>query len=203
MKALLDYIPLIIFFYFYKTTDPKDNHHPLLELIGSTGNLDQNHILVATCALLISTLVVYSCLFIFQKFKLEKMQWFIVIMTLIFGGITLALGDVTYIKLKAIIINVGLGITFLLSTYFTKDKQPIIKKLLDPILELEPKGWLRLNWAWSGQFFGLAALHGFFGFIYQNGKYWGEFTAFGDIIFTLCCWALILFSVRKHFKSPE
>jgi intracellular septation protein A len=28
MKALLDYLPIIIFFYFYKTTDPKDSHHP-------------------------------------------------------------------------------------------------------------------------------------------------------------------------------
>lgn len=67
MKALLDYLPLIIFFYFYKTTDPKDSHHPLLELVGSAGNIDQNHILVSTCALLISTLVVYGCLFFFHS----------------------------------------------------------------------------------------------------------------------------------------
>jgi intracellular septation protein len=51
MKALLDYLPIIIFFYFYKTI-PKDSHHPLLELVGSAGNTDQNHILVATCAFL-------------------------------------------------------------------------------------------------------------------------------------------------------
>lgn len=203
MKALLDYLPLIIFFYFYKTTDPKDNTHPLLELIGSTGNADQNHILVATCALLIATLIVYACLFVFQKFRLEKTQWFIIIMSLVFGGITLALSDVMYIKLKAIIINVGIGIGFLLTPYFTKDKQPIIKKLFDSVLEFDAKGWVRLNWAWCGQFFILAILHFFFGFIYLEGQYWGEFTAFGDIIFTLSYLALMLFSVRKHFKSPE
>ncbi|QOW44968.1 MULTISPECIES: inner membrane-spanning protein YciB [Acinetobacter] len=203
MKALFDYLPIIIFFYFYKTTDPKDNHHPLLELVGSTGNADQNHILVATCALLIATLVVYGCLFFAQKFRLEKMQWFIVIMSVIFGGITLAFSDVTYIKLKAVILNLGIGIGFLVTPFFNKERLPIIQKMLGSMLELTRQGWMRLNWAWCGQFFLLAALHYFFGFLYMNGKYWGEFTAFGDIIVSLSYLAVILFCLRKHFKSSE
>ena len=203
MKALFDYLPIIIFFYFYKTTDPKDNTHPLLELVGSTGNLDQNHILVATCALLISTLVVYGVLFFAQKLRLEKMQWFIVIMSVVFGGITLIFSDVTYIKLKAVIINIGIGLGFLLTPLFNKERTPIIKKLLGSMLELSPQGWHRLNWAWCGQFFLLAALHGFFGFLYMNGKYWGEFTAFGDIIVSLTYLAVILFCLRKHFKNTD
>ena len=203
MKALFDYLPIIIFFYFYKTTDPKDNTHPLLELVGSTGNLDQNHILVATCALLLSTLVVYGVLLFAQKFRLEKMQWFIVIMSVVFGGITLIFSDVTYIKLKAVIINIGIGLGFLLTPLFNKERTPIIKKLLGSMLELSPQGWHRLNWAWCGQFFLLAALHGFFGFLYMNGKYWGEFTAFGDIIVSLTYLAVILFCLRKHFKNTD
>ena len=203
MKALLDYLPIIIFFYFYKTTDPKDSHHPLLELVGSAGNTDQNHILVATCALLISTLVVYGCLFFFQKFKLEKMQWFIVVMSVIFGGITLVFSDVTYIKMKAIIINIGIGIGFLVTPLFNKERTPIIKKLLGSLLELSHQGWMRLNLAWCGQFFLLAALHFFFGFVYMQGKYWGEFTAFGDIIVSISYLAAILFFLRKHFKTTD
>ncbi|TCM63197.1 intracellular septation protein [Acinetobacter calcoaceticus] len=203
MKALFDYLPIIIFFYFYKTTDPKDSQHPLLELVGSTGNADQNHILVATCALLISTLVVYGVLFFAQKFRLEKMQWFIVVMSLVFGGITLALSDITYIKLKAVILNLGIGLGFLLTPLFNKERTPIIKKLLGSMLELTQQGWHRLNWAWSGQFFLLAALHYFFGFLYMEGKYWGEFTAFGDIIVSLSCLAAILFCLRRHFKTTD
>ncbi|MFB2538560.1 MULTISPECIES: septation protein IspZ [unclassified Acinetobacter] len=201
MKTLLDYLPIIIFFYFYKTTDPKDNQHPILQTIGSAGNTDQNHILVATAALLIATLVVYGCLFIFQKFKLEKMQWFIVISSIIFGGITLALSDVTYIKLKAVIINAGVGSAFLFSAYFTKDKQPVIRKMFDPLLSMDEKGWHKLNLAWCGQFLILAILHILFGFVIAGGKYWGEFTAFGDIIFSLSYLGLMLFSVRKYFKK--
>ncbi|MFW2125101.1 septation protein IspZ, partial [Acinetobacter ursingii] len=97
---------------------------------------------------LISTLVVYGCLFFFQKFKLEKMQWFIVVMSIIFGGITLVFSDVTYIKMKAVIINIGIGIGFLVTPLFNKERMPIIQKLLGSLLELSPQGWMRLNWAW-------------------------------------------------------
>ena len=203
MKALFDYLPIIIFFYFYKTTDPKDSHHPLLELVGSTGNAVQNHIFVETCALMISTLVVYGCLFFAQKFKLEKMQWFIVIMSLIFGGVTLIFSDITFIKMKAVILNLGIGIGFLVTPLFNKERLPIIHKMLGSMLDLTRQGWMRLNWAWCGQFFLLAGLHFFFGFLYMNGKYWGEFTAFGDIIVSLSYLAVILFCLRKHFKTAE
>lgn len=67
MKALLDFVPLIIFFYLYKTVDPADTQHPLLKLIGSAGGVDNNNILVATTGLIISMLVVYGALFIMQS----------------------------------------------------------------------------------------------------------------------------------------
>ena len=131
------------------------------------------------------------------------MQWFIVLMSVIFGGITLIFSDVTYIKMKAIIINIGIGLGFLVTPLFNKERMPIIQKLLGSMLELSPRGWIKLNWAWCGQFFLLAALHFFFGFVYMQGKYWGEFTAFGDIIVSLSYLAAILFFLRKHFKTTE
>jgi Intracellular septation protein A len=98
MKALLDFVPLIIFFYLYKTVDPKDTQHPLLQLIGSAGGVDNNNILVATSGLIISMLVVYGALFVMQKFRLDKQQWIVLFMTVIFGGITLMLSDDFYIR---------------------------------------------------------------------------------------------------------
>ncbi len=38
-------MPLIIFFYLYKTVDPKDTQHPLLQFVGSAGGVDNNNIL--------------------------------------------------------------------------------------------------------------------------------------------------------------
>lgn len=200
MKALLDYIPLIIFFYFYKTTDPLDRTHPLLAFVGSKGAPDNNNILVATSALLISTLIVYGILFVFQKFKLQKTQWFVVAMTVIFGGITLMLSDDFYIRLKAVIINVAFGMAFLLVPLFTKDRKPLIQRLFAPIFELTESGWKKLNLAWGLFFFFMASLHTFFAFIFMQGKYWGEFTAIGDIVVMLTFIIGQFIVLRKYIK---
>ncbi|MDO5650965.1 MAG: septation protein IspZ [Moraxella sp.] len=202
MKALLDYIPLIVFFVLYKTTDPKDSNHPLLQLVGSAG-VENNHILVATAGLLITTLIVYIGLFVFQKFRLEKMQWFVVIMTVVFGGVTLALSDDYYIRMKAVLINLGFGAGILIAPLFMQNKEPIVKKLFASVLELSHQDWQRLNIAWAGLFFLLAGLHAFFAFVFMSGKYWGEFTAFGDIIVMITFVFGMFFILRKNFKSSE
>lgn len=201
MKALLDYVPLIIFFYFYKTTEPTDRNHPLLQLIGSHGAPDNNNILVATCALLISMLVVYTGLFVFQKFRLEKSQWFILVMTVVFGGITLILSDDFYIRLKAVIINVAFGLGFLLSPFILKDRKPLIQRLFAAVFDLDDAGWRKLNLSWGLFFFFMASLHIFFAFILMKGKYWGEFTAFGDMIVMIIFLVSQLVILRKYIKT--
>lgn len=201
MNVLLDYIPLIIFFYFYKTVDPKDSQHPLLQAIGSHGNVDQNHILVATFALLISTLVVYGALFVYQKFKLEKQQWFIIVMTVVFGSLTLAFSDANFIKFKAILINLGFAAAFLVSPFFGKERKPLIQRLWGGFFDLSHAAWKKYNWSWVIFFVFMAGLHFFFGFLLMNGKYWGEFTAFGDMIVMLCFLAAQLCFLYKHLKK--
>lgn len=203
MKALLDFVPLIIFFYLYKTVDPADTQHPLLKLIGSAGGVDNNNILVATTGLIISMLIVYGGLFISQKFRLEKQQWIVLFMTVIFGGITLMLSDDFYIRLKAVILNLVFAGAFLLSPFFSKDKTPLIQRLFGPIFELSAKGWKNLNFAWAAMFVVMSLLHFFFAFVFMHGKYWGEFTAFGDMI-VMFSFIIIQFVVlRKFFKTPD
>jgi intracellular septation protein len=203
MKALLDFVPLIIFFYLYKTVDPKDIDHPLLQLIGSPGGIDNNHILVATTGLIISMLLVYGALFVIQKFRLDKQQWIVLFMTVIFGGITLMLSDDFYIKLKAALLNLVFAGAFLLSPYFMKDKKPLIQRLFGPIFHLTAKGWKNLNFAWAAMFILMSCLHVFFAFLFSNGKYWGEFTAFGDMIVMFSFIIVQFIVLRKYFKSPE
>lgn len=203
MKALLDFVPLIIFFYLYKTVDPKDTDHPLLQLIGSTGGIDNNNILVATTGLIISMLLIYGALFVIQKFRLDKQQWIVLFITVIFGGITLMLSDDFYIKLKAALLNLVFAGAFLLSPYFMKDKKPLIQRLFGPIFDLTVKGWKNLNFAWAAMFILMSCLHVFFAFIFANGKYWGEFTAFGDMIVMFSFIIIQFIVLRKYFKSPE
>ncbi|NHC04959.1 septation protein A [Acinetobacter sp. 187] len=203
MKALLDFVPLIIFFWLYKTVDPKDSEHPLLQLIGSAGGVDNNNILVATTGLIISMLVVYGALFVRQRFHLDKQQWLVLFMTVIFGGITLMLSDDFYIRLKAAILNFAFAAAFFISPYFGKERKPLIKRLFGPVLELTEQGWKKLNMSWGLMFVGMACLHIFFAFIFANGKYWGEFTAFGDMIVMFSFIIIQFIILRKHFKSPE
>jgi intracellular septation protein len=203
MKALLDFVPLIIFFYLYKTVDPKDTDHPLLQLIGSAGGIDNNNILVATTGLIISMLVVYGALFVIQKFRLDKQQWIVLFMTVIFGGITLMLSDDFYIRLKAVLLNLVFAGAFLLSPWFGKDKKPLIERLFGPVLELSANGWKKLNYAWAGMFVVMSGLHVFFAYLYAGGKYWGEFTAFGDMIVMFSFIIIQFIVLRKYFKTTE
>ena len=202
MKALLDFVPLIIFFYLYKTVDPKNTDHPLLQLIGSAGGVD-NNILVATTGLIISMLVVYGALFFMQKFRLDKQQWIVLFMTVIFGGVTLMLSDDFYIKLKAALLNIIFSGAFLLSPYFGKERKPLIKRLFGPIFNLSDAGWINLNFAWAAMFALMSFLHVFFAFLFMDGKYWGEFTAFGDMIVMFSFIIIQFIVLRKYFKSSE
>ena len=203
MKALLDFVPLIIFFYLYKTVDPKNTDHPLLQLIGSAGGVDNNNILVATTGLIISMLVVYGALFFMQKFRLDKQQWIVLFMTVIFGGVTLMLSDDFYIKLKAALLNIIFSGAFLLSPYFGKERKPLIKRLFGPIFNLSEAGWKNLNFAWAAMFALMSFLHVFFAFLFMDGKYWGEFTAFGDMIVMFSFIIIQFIVLRKYFKSSE
>ena len=203
MKALLDFVPLIIFFYLYKTVDPKNTDHPLLQLIGSAGGVDNNNILVATTGLIISMLVVYGALFFMQKFRLDKQQWIVLFMTVIFGGVTLMLSDDFYIKLKAALLNIIFSGAFLLSPYFGKERKPLIKRLFGPIFNLSDSGWININFAWAAMFALMSFLHVFFAFLFMDGKYWGEFTAFGDMIVMFSFIIIQFIVLRKYFKSSE
>lgn len=203
MKALLDFVPLIIFFYLYKTVDPKNTDHPLLQLIGSAGGVDNNNILVATTGLIISMLVVYGALFFMQKFRLDKQQWIVLFMTVIFGGVTLMLSDDFYIKLKAALLNIIFSGAFLLSPYFGKERKPLIKRLFGPIFNLSDAGWININFAWAAMFALMSFLHVFFAFLFMDGKYWGEFTAFGDMIVMFSFIIIQFIVLRKYFKSSE
>ena len=203
MKALLDFVPLNIFFYLYKTVDPKNTDHPLLQLIGSAGGVDNNNILVATTGLIISMLVVYGALFFMQKFRLDKQQWIVLFMTVIFGGVTLMLSDDFYIKLKAALLNIIFSGAFLLSPYFGKERKPLIKRLFGPIFNLSDAGWINVNFAWAALFALMSLLHVFFAFLFMDGKYWGEFTAFGDMIVMFSFIIIQFIVLRKYFKSPD
>ena len=66
MKVLADWIPIVIFFIFFKTYD----------------------IFIATASAIIATIIMMLLLKIFKK-KIEKIQWISLALIVVFGGATI------------------------------------------------------------------------------------------------------------------
>jgi len=179
MKALLDFIPLVVFF----------------------GLAKMQTIFIATQGLIIASLIVYSLHFILQKGKLEKSQWITLILTLAFGGLTLYLHDDIWLRWKSPIINWIFGTAFLISPLVGKERLPLVQRLLSHVLDLSDALWRRLNWIWALFFFVLGFLHLIFAFIFP--AWWIDFKAFGGtaIIMVFMIGQFVL--LRHHLKAPE
>ncbi|XID74386.1 septation protein IspZ [Alkanindiges sp. WGS2144] len=179
MKALLDFIPLVIFFVLFK----------------------QQGIWEATKALLIATTVIHAIHFVLQKWRLERMQWITLIATLAFGCVTLLLHDDIYIRAKSTVINWIFAIVLLASPFVGKDKIPLIQRGFQSAFDLSRAGWMRLNYIWVLFFFLLGLLHGIFAFIWY--EQWIEFKVFGGTAIMLVFIIGNFVALRKHFKHPE
>ena len=179
MKALLDFIPLVIFFMLFK----------------------EQGIWVATKALLISTTVVYAIHFALQKWRLEKMQWFTFIATLAFGCITLLLHDDMYIRAKSTVINWVFTVVLLVSPFVGAEKKPLMQRVFASVFELDRAGWIKLNYVWALFFFLLGALHAVIAFVWYEQCI--EFNVFGGTAIMLVFIIANFVALRKYFKQPE
>ncbi len=179
MKALLEFIPIILF----------------LVLI------NKRDVWVATQALMISTVIVHFIFFILQKYKLTKLQWFVLFATLAFGSVTLLLHDDFWIRLKAPIIYLVTALVFLLSPLVLKNNEPLVKKAFESAFELSPRGWIKLNIVWVIFFVLLAGLNLYFA-VYLHADYWANIKLVSIILSTVFI-VVNFILLRKHLKHPE
>lgn len=78
------------------------------------------------------------------------------IVVLVFGGLTIALDDDVFIKLKPTVVNALFGSALLAGLWFRK---PLMAIVLDSMLDLTEEGWRKLTVRWAIFFFVLAALN--------------------------------------------
>ena len=71
------------------------------------------------------------------------------------------------------------------------------------MFNLTEAGWKNLNYTWAAMFAVMSFLHVFFAFLFRDGKYWGEFTAFGDMIVMFSFIIVQFIVLRKYFKTSE
>ncbi|MCE0491506.1 septation protein A [Pantoea sp. Mb-10] len=163
MKQLLDFLPLVVFFIFYK----------LYDIYVASGAL-----VVATGLALIASWLLYR--------KLEKMTIFTFVLVAVFGTLTWALRNAEFIKWKVTVIYSLFAVALLYSQWFMK--QPLIQTMLGKELQLPSHVWRRLNVAWAAFFFvcGLANIYVAF---WMPQDVWVNFKVFGltglTLLFTL------------------
>ena len=180
MKAFLDLIPLLVFFYLFKTED----------------------VFVATQGLLLSTTAVYALHFGMQTGKLEKAQWITLFLTVGFGALTLLLHDDIFIRWKSTPFNWLFGVIFIIGNYINFGKgepKALTERMLGSVFEMSHAQWQKLAWVWAAYFFILGGVHLYFAFILP--EYWIDFKVFGSMAITLAFFVGNFVFLRKFMKQ--
>lgn len=153
MQTLFDFLPIVLFFVFYK-------------IFG---------IYIATAsAMLVSLIQVITYRIRHQKF--ETMQLISMSMILILGGLTLIFRNPWFIKWKPTVIYWLSSVVFLFSSLFRS--KPLIQKLMESNIQLPAPIWKKLNLLWVLFFFimGIANIYVAYNF---NTDTWVNFKLFG------------------------
>ena len=171
--------------------------NPLLKLLLELGPLGvfffanaKFGIFAATGAFMLAITVALAASWILTR-RLAIMPLVTGIVVLVFGGLTLALQDEIFIKMKPTIVNTLFGGVLIGGLFFGK---ALLGYVFDSVFHLTDEGWRKLTLRWSLFFFALAILNEV---IWRNFStdFWVSFKVFGmmplTIIFTLTQMPLI------------
>lgn len=167
MKVLFDFLPIILFFITY-----------LLKGIWA-----------ATGVAIAASLLLFAWIY-FQGKKPNLMQWFSVIVIVIFGGATLILDDPVYIQWKPTALYILMGLALLVARYGFQTN--LLKTVLGEKIVLPAPAWDKLNWMWIAFFVFMAVLNWFVLSTFSLDT-WTYFKMFGTIILTF------LFVIAQSF----
>ena len=129
---------------------------------------------------MLSSVVLIGAQKLFNR-PIEKIQWAGLIMIIIFGGLTIALRDENFIKLKPTVLYFVLAATLLIPQFFRKY---LIKSLLEKQLTLPNDAWKKLNFSWIVFFMFLGFLNLYVAENFST-DFWVEFKLFGMLAITL------------------
>jgi intracellular septation protein len=128
LKLALELGPLALFFFANAYAD-------------KFGYADNQRIYAATALFIVATLAALAINYALIR-KLPIMPMVSGLVVVVFGGLTLALQNDLFIKLKPTIVNSLFGIALLGGLYFRK---PLLQIVLDSVFELTDEGWRKLT----------------------------------------------------------
>ena len=144
---------------------------------GVTGD---HRIFAATGAFIAATVVALAVHYALVR-RLPIMPLVSGAVVVVFGGLTLALQDETFIKLKPTIVNTLFGAVLLGGLAFGR---PLLAVVLDSMFALTDAGWRKLTFRWGLFFLVLAVLNEVV-WRTQTTDFWVNFKVFGIMPLTL------------------
>ncbi|MBB3905419.1 septation protein A [Methylobacterium brachythecii] len=119
------------------------------------------------------------------------------VVVVVFGGLTLALQDKTFIMMKPTIVNSLFGLVLLGGLLFRKS---LLSVVLDSVFALTEEGWRKLTFRWGLFFLALAVLNEVV-WRTQTEDFWVSFKVFGimplTVVFALAQTPLLMRYERK------
>jgi len=184
------------------TTKPQLN--PLVKLALDLGPLalfffanSRYGIFAATATFMVAVVAALIVSYVMTR-HLPIMPVVTAIIVLIFGGLTLALHNDTFIKLKPTIIYTLFGGVLLGGLYFNK---PLLGVVFDSLFHLTDEGWRKLTLRWAIFFLALAVLNEI---VWRNAStdFWVNFKVFGVVPLTFLFGALQVPLLKKYAADP-
>jgi intracellular septation protein len=177
MHAIFEYVPLVIFFIFYKTFD----------------------IYWATASLIVTSFL-QILYYLVRRQPVPTRNWIFFALIAVFGSLTIFLHDDLFLKWKVTVINGFFAIALLVSHHiFNKN---LIKKLLGEALTLPASTWGKLNFAWAMFFAFCGVLNLYIAFNFEQDV-WVNFKVFGLTGLTFAFAIGSMLSLYKYLPQQE
>lgn len=178
-KLLLEMGPLVLFF---AANSKPDWFRPLVGALFGQGVVtgDKAPILIATAVFMVGMAASLIATWVLYR-RLPIMPLVSGAVVLVFGGLTLALHNDLFIKLKPTIVNSLFGAVLLGGLAFGK---PLLPYVLDSVFQLDAEGWKKLTFRWGVFFFVLAAINEVV-WRTQTTDFWVAFKVWGVMPLTM------------------
>lgn len=178
-KLLLEMGPLLLFF---AANSKPDWFRPIVGAVFGAGLVEGEKapIFIATAVFMVGMLASLAATWALYR-RLPIMPLVSGAVVLVFGGLTLALHNDLFIKLKPTIVNTLFGSVLLGGLAFGR---PLLPYVLDSVFQLDAEGWKKLTFRWGVFFFVLAAINEVV-WRTQTTDFWVAFKVWGVMPLTM------------------
>ena len=196
LKLALEMGPLILFFF--------ANARPALfmpfvgALLPEAASGERAGIFVATAVFMVAILLSLAVSYALTR-HLPVMAMVTAVIVVVFGGLTLALQDDTFIKMNPTIIYLLFGGLLLGGLVFNK---PLLAIVFDSVFDLNDEGWRKLTLRWAVFFLALAVVNEIV-WRTQTTDFWVSFKVFGVVPLTFVFAALQYPLLQKYAAAKE